>query len=182
MDRERIEPEQQRLGPAEGCVRSDVSPIAERHQPSGAGIHVPAGVAKADRRDGEVGQQVDALEMSGAHGIVIGALVESAQRRRRSCHHVAHPGAPSANGRRQAERLLLCLLTDLVREHDRIGRTGIDLAAFRGLPSEVFGGRLREPGLAEALHEAGQGLSAGGGVIGGHAVDHPLQRASATTA
>ncbi len=181
-DREGIEPEQQRLRPTEGCIGSDVTPIAKRHQTGDAGVHVAAGVAEAEGCDGEVGQQIDALEMGGARGVVIRALVEGAQRRRRAGHHVGHPGSAARDSGGEAQCLLLRLLPNRVLERDRIGSSGIDLALRRRLAGEIVRGRLRQPHLAKALHEAGQGLSAGGGVVGGHAVDHPLQRASATTA
>ena len=78
----------------------------------------PRVYAEGERGDREVGEEVDAVEVRGAHRIAVRTLVERPQRWRRAGDHVADARPPAANGRRETQRFLVRLLADTVGERD----------------------------------------------------------------
>ena len=78
VDGQWVEPEEQGLGPAQRAVRTDVTAVPERDQPGDTRVHVATRVPEGERRDREVGEEVDAVQASGAHRVAVRALVQGA--------------------------------------------------------------------------------------------------------
>ena len=90
---QRVQAEEQGLGPGQRPVRAYPTALAERHEPGGAGLHVAARVAEGERGHGEVGEQVDALQVDVAHRLAVRAFVQGPQRRRGAARPCRTPGS-----------------------------------------------------------------------------------------
>ena len=119
VDGQWVEPEEQGLGARQRAIRTDVTTLAERDQPSDTRDHVAARVPEGERRDREVSEEVDAVQTSGAHRVAIRALVQRAQRWRRTGDHVrdASPAAGTAEARLSASS---CAFSRTVGEPTRV--------------------------------------------------------------
>ena len=132
------------------AVRADVTAFAERDEPGGARVHVAARVAEGERGDGEVGEQVDALEVerrciaspyAPSYRVRSGGVVPAT---------MSDDAGPATGHRRgEAERLVVRLLADSVGERDAGCRPSTSTSPrLRRLAGEVLGAspRRAQPG------------------------------------
>ena len=95
-------------------TRAEVTAFAERDQPGRAGVHVATGVAESERRDREVGQEVDARRAEPAasrRGTPPRRGSAAVVWSRRPCR--LDPGPAAGDGGCEAERLFVCSLSDV---------------------------------------------------------------------